>query len=105
MKRRGLLAGLGCAVIWPSAAHSQQPASAARIGWITAQQAASLTPYVDAFRASLEDLGLVEGRNLVIVFRYGNDAIFHNQGRDLFHHLVYHRPDHLQNIVKTGYRP
>src|SRR5215472_1899595 len=75
MKRRGLLAGLGCAVIWPSAAHSQQPASAARIGWITAQRAASLTPYLDAFRASLADLGLVEGRNLFIVFRYGNDAI------------------------------
>src|SRR5215510_3817889 len=75
MKRRGFLAGLGCTAVWPLAAHSQPPASAARIGWITAQQAASLTPYVDAFRASLADLGLVEGRNLIIVFRYGNDAI------------------------------
>src|SRR5262249_54699468 len=75
MKRRDFLAGLGCAVVWPLTAHSQQPVGAARIGWITAQQAASLTPYVDAFRASLADLGLVEGRNLVIEFRYGNDAI------------------------------
>jgi len=75
MKRRGFLAGLGCTAVWTLAAHSQPPASAARIGWITAQQAASLTPYVDAFRASLADLGLVEGRNLIIVFRYGNDAI------------------------------
>src|SRR5690242_3325768 len=75
MKRRQMLTGLGCAVVWPLSAHSQQPASAARIGWITAQREASLTPYVDAFRASLADLGLVEGRNLVIVFRYGDDAI------------------------------
>src|SRR5262245_56525608 len=75
MKRRCLLAGLGCAVVWPLAAHSQQLARAARIGWITAQQAASLTPYVDAFRSSLAELGLVEGRNLIIQFRYGNDAI------------------------------
>jgi len=75
MQRRGLLAGLGCAVVWPLTAHSQQPAGPARIGWITAQQAASLTPYVDAFRASLADLGLVEGSNLAIAFRYGNDAI------------------------------
>jgi putative ABC transport system substrate-binding protein len=75
MQRRQLLTGLGCAVVWPLSAHSQPPASAAHIGWITAQREASLTPYVDAFRASLADLGLVEGRNLIIVFRYGDDAI------------------------------
>src|ERR1700730_17671242 len=45
-----------------------------RIGWLTAQQASSLAPYVDAFRAGLADLGYVEGRNLTIDFRYGDDA-------------------------------
>ena len=34
------------------------------------EQAASLTPYVDALR-----LGYVEGRNLAIEFRYGDDMI------------------------------
>lgn len=75
MKRRGFLTGLGCAAVWPLAAHSQQPPKPARIGWLTAQRAASLAPYVDAFRASLADLGHVEGRNLAIEFRYGDDAI------------------------------
>jgi putative ABC transport system substrate-binding protein len=46
-----------------------------RIGWLTAQQASSLAPYVDAFRAGLADLGYVEGRNLTIDFRYGDDAV------------------------------
>ena len=75
MKRRGFLTGLGCAAVWPLAAHSQQPPGPARIGWLTAQRAASLATYVDAFRASLADLGHVEGRNLAIEFRYGDDAI------------------------------
>jgi putative ABC transport system substrate-binding protein len=47
----------------------------ARIGWITAQQASGLTPFVDAFRSGLGDLGYVEGRNLVLVLRYGDDRL------------------------------
>src|SRR5215813_3075596 len=75
MRRRIFLELVASAAAWPLAARAQQSEKIARIGWITAQQAASLTPYVDAFRGALADLGLVEGRNLFIVFRYGNDAI------------------------------
>jgi putative ABC transport system substrate-binding protein len=75
MKRRKFIASLGGVLAWSAVARAQQSEKIARIGWITAQQAASLTPYVDAFRRALADLGLVEGRNLVIVFRYGDDAI------------------------------
>lgn len=46
-----------------------------RIGWLTAQRAASLTPYLDALKSSLADLGYAEGRNLQIEFRYGDDDI------------------------------
>jgi putative tryptophan/tyrosine transport system substrate-binding protein len=75
VKRREFIA-LACgAVTWPFDARAQQAEKVMRIGWLTAQQAASLTPYVDAFRASLTELGLVEGRNLAIVFRYGDDVI------------------------------
>jgi putative tryptophan/tyrosine transport system substrate-binding protein len=62
-------------VTCPFGAQAQQAEKVMRIGWPTAQQAVSLTPYVDAFRASLTELGLVEGRNLAIVFRYGDDVI------------------------------
>src|SRR6185503_14920794 len=47
----------------------------ARIGWVTAQQASSLTPYVEAFRSGLADLGYIEGRNLVLILRYGDDNL------------------------------
>jgi len=49
--------------------------SMARIGWVTAQQASSLTPYVEAFRSGLSDFGYEEGRNLILVLRYGDDHL------------------------------
>ena len=53
----------------------QQSPKFTSIGWLTPQQAASFTPYIDALRAGLAELGYVEGRNIAIVFRYGDDAI------------------------------
>lgn len=47
----------------------------ARIGWLTAQRAASLAPYLEALRTGLAELGYVEGKNLAIEYRYGDDAI------------------------------
>jgi putative tryptophan/tyrosine transport system substrate-binding protein len=75
MKRRQFVAGLGAAVAFPKMSLAQQPAKVARIGWLTAQRAGSLAPYVEAFRASLADLGYAEGRNLEITFRYGDDVV------------------------------
>ena len=75
MNRRCLLVSLGCTAAWPLAAHSQQSPKVARVGWLTAQRASSLTTFVEAFRTSLTDLGYVEGRNLTIEFRYGDDVV------------------------------
>jgi putative tryptophan/tyrosine transport system substrate-binding protein len=75
MRRRDLLAVLsGVELLRPFSAPAQQT-QIARIGWVTAQQASSLEPYVAAFRDGLADLGYVEGRNLVLVFRYGDDNL------------------------------
>jgi putative ABC transport system substrate-binding protein len=59
----------------PRTVAAQGVAKVVRIGWLTAQQASSLVPYVEAMRTALADLGHVEGRNLVIEFRYGDDMI------------------------------
>ena len=80
MKRRQFITLLGgAAAAWPLAASAQVAAQGgakvARIGWLTAQQAASLTPYIAAMRSALAELGYVEGRNLLIEFRYGDDVI------------------------------
>jgi putative ABC transport system substrate-binding protein len=46
-----------------------------RIGWLTAQHAASLAPFLPALRAGLAEAGLVEGRNLHIEYRFGDDDV------------------------------
>jgi putative tryptophan/tyrosine transport system substrate-binding protein len=63
------------AAAFPELARPETAQRLARIGWVTAQQASSLTPYVEAFRSGLADLGYVEGRNLVLVLRYGDDNL------------------------------
>ncbi len=68
--RRSFVAALGSSV---AASASLAQARPARIGWLTAQTPASLVPYIAAFRAGLPSVGLVEGRNIEIDFRYGDD--------------------------------
>ncbi|HEY7247388.1 MAG TPA: ABC transporter substrate-binding protein [Xanthobacteraceae bacterium] len=46
-----------------------------RIGWLTAQRAASLAPFLDVFRSGLAELGYREGDNLKIEYRYGDDDL------------------------------
>ena len=75
MDRRSFLATLGLMAWRPEYAFAQGSPKPARIGWLTAQREASLTPYVRAMRESLTELGYVEGKNLTIEFRYGDDAI------------------------------
>ena len=73
MNRRRLLLASAALAALPRFAAAQPQARAARIGWLTAQRPPSLVPYVQAFRAELAGLGFVEGRNLTIDFRYGDD--------------------------------
>src|SRR5215475_3927359 len=75
MDRRKFLTALGLTALHPEYVFAQTPTKIARIGWLTAQREASLTPYVKAMRESLTELGYVEGKNLTIEFRYGDDAI------------------------------
>jgi putative ABC transport system substrate-binding protein len=69
-----LLASAALATL-PRFVAAQPQARVFRIGWLTAQRPASLVPYVQAFRTSLAELGFVEGRNLAIEFRYGDDDL------------------------------
>jgi len=71
MRRRDFIALLGsAAAIRPHGARAQQPARIARIGYLSFGTAAAFASRVDALRAGLRDLGYVEGRNLVIEFRW-----------------------------------
>jgi ABC-type uncharacterized transport system substrate-binding protein len=75
MKRRMFLASVAALGCLPMGVAARGEAKIYRVGWVTAQQAASLAPYLDAFRAGLAALDYVEGRNLVIEYRYADDVI------------------------------
>src|SRR2546421_2223965 len=76
MRRREFLGVLGgAAATWPLAASAQGTTKVARVGWLTAQRETSLTPFLAALRAAFVDLGYVEGRNLVMEYRFGDDDL------------------------------
>ena len=72
MKRRTVLGLFVTSAALPRGVAAQNTPKIARIGWLTAQPASSLAPFVDAFHGALAALGYVEGRNLLVAFRYGD---------------------------------
>lgn len=73
-RRRKLLAVLGSGAVAASfASFAQQQTKVARIGFLGQGSALGWAGRVQALRAGLRDLGYVEGRNIVIEFRWGED--------------------------------
>ena len=71
MNRRKFIRRLGTFFLTTaSLAQAQQPGKIYRIGFLSATSASSNVDRVEALRAGLRDLGYVEGKNLVIEFRW-----------------------------------
>jgi len=71
MRRRDLIALiLGASVARPVTARAQQPAKIARIGFLGLAPASSWASRLEVLRSGLRDLGWVEGRNILIEFRW-----------------------------------
>src|SRR3954452_10946305 len=68
MRRRAVLIGLGAAV-WPLLSHAQEAGRIFRIGMAEPVSAELNAAYLAAFPKTLQDLGYVEGRNLLIEHR------------------------------------
>jgi ABC-type uncharacterized transport system substrate-binding protein len=70
MKRREFITLLGGAAAWPIAAQAQQPSKTYRIGWL--QPGPIPDPWVKGFRQGLQEFNYVEGKNLIIEYRWGD---------------------------------
>ena len=58
-----------------SSAEAQQPKKVPRIGFLTAASLSSVAVRVEAFRQGLSELGYVEGKNIVIEWRYAEGKL------------------------------
>jgi putative tryptophan/tyrosine transport system substrate-binding protein len=75
MRRRDFISLIGCAAAaWPLAARAQQPAKLAHIGYLGLGPASAWSSRVEALRAGLRDLGWIEGKNIVIEFRWADNV-------------------------------
>src|SRR5262249_38993800 len=70
--RRELLAALGGAATWPFAARGQQTAMPV-IGYLNPGSPESDTPRLTGLRRGLNETGYVEGRNVVIEYRWAGN--------------------------------
>src|SRR5215510_2051059 len=71
VRRRELIALLGGAAVWPLAARAQQQgAKPPTIGFLGAATSSSWNQWVAAFVQRLRELGWIEGRNVLIEYRW-----------------------------------
>jgi len=72
MRRRTFIAGLGSAVAWPVMARAQQRPTPV-VGFLSAGSLATNRDIVASFRKGLAETGYVEGRNVVIEYRWAEE--------------------------------
>src|SRR6185312_14839535 len=75
MDRRTFLASGAVTAVAMGCGGAHAAAKVFRIGWLTAQRAASLTPFLEAFRGGLAEFGYRENDNLEVDYRYGDDNL------------------------------
>ncbi|MGH9576097.1 MAG: ABC transporter substrate-binding protein [Terriglobales bacterium] len=100
MRRRDLIAAGGaalCVLLAPYALRAQQTTKTRRIGWLEPGTPTSFPARQKAFHEVLAGLGYVEGRNLVVDYRYSHGKI--EQFPALAAELVALKPE---CIVATG---
>lgn len=100
--RISLVVGLVLATA-PLAAETQQAGKLPRIGWLAPSSAAAAAHVVQAFRQGLRDLGYVEGKDIVIEYRWAEGR--YERLPDLAGELVRQKVDVIFAVMTVAALP
>ena len=84
-------------------AHAQQPKKVPRIGFLAGVSASTISARTDAFRQGLRELGYIEGKNIIVEWRYADEKL--ERLNDLATELVRLKLDVLVSSAPTVTRP
>lgn len=99
MRRRDFVAAVGGTTALPLAARAQQPAMPV-IGFLSSASRETYTKRLEGFHRGLTEAGYVEGRNVIIEYRWANNQ--HDRLPELANELVRQQ---VRLIVATGGTP
>ena len=84
-------------------ARAQQPKKVPRIGYLAGTSASGIASRIEAFRQGLRELGYVEGKNIVIEYRYADGKA--DRERELAGELVRLKVDIIISAGSAATRP